>query len=217
MKLQERTTPYRRYSTTNARQKYEGGFQKTLTTQALICFLLFLFCVLVKLYPNDALQTAKNGIALIVTHNTDIPAEFEKLKSYFQKDASLETLSPVSSLTPPASGKIIKGFGMQDASQSGFHYGVEVQTKENENIVAANNGKVTEIATNQEYGTYVIVQHSEEITTLYGGLNEILTRVGEQVEKGQPIARPGEKATFYFELRRGDTFLDPTEFIAFKE
>lgn len=218
MKPYERIPSYRRRSTSDSVYQYESGFKQTFAAQALICILILMFCVLIKLYPGESFEKAKNSVQLIITHNTDFKAEFEKLKSNFKKDESLETLNPVSGLAAPSTGKIVKGFGLQDASGSGFHYGLDISAGETENIVAANDGEVTEIATNAEYGSYIIIKHSEEITTLYGSLNEILPNVGDKVTKGQPIARAGgENSTFYFELRRGDTYLDPTQFIEFKE
>lgn len=218
MKYQERTPSYRRHTPADGGFQYESGLKQAFTVQVLICILILMFCILIKLYPGDSFSLAKSSVQHIVTHNTDIKAEFEKLKSNFIKDESLETLNPVSGLTAPSSGKIIKGFGMQDASGSGFHYGVDLSAGDTENIVAANDGEVTEIATNAEYGSYIIIKHSEEITTLYGNLNEILPNVGDKVAKGQPIARAGgENDSFYFELRRGDTYLDPTQFIQFEE
>lgn len=218
MKIQERTPSYRRRTYGGLDDQYEGGLKQTFAAQVLICILILMFCVLVKLYPGENFEKAKNSVQLIVTQNTDIKAEFEKLKANFKKDESLETLNPVSGMAAPSSGKIVKGFGIQDASGSGFHYGLDLSCGETENIVAANDGEVTEIATNAEFGSYIIIRHSEEITTLYGQLNEILPNVGDKVTKGQAIARAGgENSTFYFELRRGDTYLDPTQFIEFKE
>ena len=144
--------------------------------------------------------------------------EFNKLINFFKKDASLETLNPVSQMVAPTKGKIIKGFGMQDASGSDFHYGLELSAEENENIVSANDGVVSEISKSEEYGSYIVITHSEEITTLYGNLNEIIINAGDKVEKGQAIARPSaETKSFYFELKRNDTYLDPTQFIEFEE
>lgn len=217
MKLQERTTTYRRYPSP-ARQQETKGVWQSFVTQSLICLLILIFCVLVKLYPNESLVKVKNSISLIVSQNTKVEDVMAGIKTYFQKDEALETLNPVSSLVAPSSGAIIKGFGMQDAGQSDFHYGLDIAAEKTESIVAANDGEVTEIATNAEYGSYIIIRHSEEITTLYGQLDEILTQVGEKVSQGQPIARAGGNQNFfYFELRRGDTYLNPAEFISFKE
>ncbi len=197
-------------------QKKRG--RNTITTQLFIAVLLFLFCAFVRLSPDDAFINIKNGISAILTVNTDLQAEWENIKSGFTEQDTLDTLAPVSTMCAPSSGEIVRGFGVQDASSGAFHYGVDLSCEPQENILCANDGTVTEIATNEEYGTFIIVSHSEEIATLYGGLGEIMPNVGDKVTKKQPIARVAENASsFYFELRRGDTFLDPAEFIAFKE
>lgn len=217
MKLQERTTAYRRYPSPSVDQQ-QKGIRQTIVTQSLICLLALIFCILVKLYPDESFAKARNSVSLILSHNTDVEATIAHLKAYFQKDKALESLDPVSSLVAPSSGAIIKGFGMQDAGQSDFHYGLDIAATDAESIVAANDGEVTEIASSAEYGSYIIIRHSEEISTLYGHLDEILTEVGEHVSRNQPIARAGGNQDFYyFELRRGDTFLNPAEFISFKE
>lgn len=208
-----------RYDDLKPRTKDIHEQKSTFFKRALLCFLLLIFCAAVKFYPNENLNLVKSSIDYIVNHNTDIRAEFEKFTTLFKNDKSLEVLNPVSEMISPApSGKIIKGFGMQDASGSDFHYGVELSAKENENIVSANDGVVSEIAKNEEYGSYIVISHSEEIKTLYGQLNEIIINAGDKVEKGQAIARANvETNSFYFELKRGETYLDPTQFISFKE
>ena len=193
--------------------------KSTFMPRTLLCLLLLIFCTLIKLYPNNDFEVVENSISFIVNHNTDINKELENFKTLFKKDESLEVLSPVSQMISPSpSGKIVKGFGMQDASGSDFHYGVELSAEKNENIVSANDGTVSEVAKNEEYGSYIVISHNEEIKTLYGQLNEIIINVGDKVEKGQAIARANtETNSFYFELKRGETYLDPTQFISFKE
>lgn len=216
MKTNRKTPPYQTYNRYQSEAKYEESIKSTLTTQILLCTLLLSFCILVRYYPGNFFVKTKNSITLIVSHNTDIPAILQKAIDSFKPDEKLKVLDPVSTLSAPSSGKIVKGFGMQDASSSGFHYGVDISVKKNEDITSANDGKITEIATNREHGSFVIICHSDEISTLYGNLNEILVSVGDSVTKGQPIARADSDA-FYFELRRGDTYLDPAKFIDFEE
>lgn len=195
---------------------YENNIKANFKAQILICILIFIFCILIKFYPNKSFDKIESGISLILSENTEIRAELKKIKSMFFKDESLDTLTPVSEMVAPSSGNVARGFGMQDASNSGFHYGLDLYTAPSENIVAVSDGEVTEIATSSEYGSFLVIKHSDEISTLYGNLNEILINVNDKVSKGQPIARAGgENSTFYFELRRGDTYLDPTEFIEF--
>lgn len=216
MKRNYKMPPYQTYNRTRTEPKYEGGMRSTLTTQVLLCTLLLFFCILIRYYPGESFEKAKNCVTLIVTHNTDIPMTLRKAIDSFKPDEELQVLDPVSTLSAPSGGKIVKGFGMQDASSSGFHYGADISVDNAENIVAANDGEITEIATNTEYGSFVVIRHSDEISTLYGNLNEMLISVGDSVTKGQPIAR-ADGDTFYFELRRGDTYLDPAKFIQFEE
>lgn len=184
-------------------------------TQAIISLFLLIFCIFLRLSPESSFTKTKNSIHFILNTNSDIKAEWQKWKDRFKREEKIASYAPVSGMTAPTTGKILKGFGAQDASETDFHYGIVLSCPANENILAANEGTVTEIATNAEYGSFVIIEHSEEIATLYGNLNEIFPNVGEKIEKGQPVGRPENGESFYFELRRGETFLDPTEFISF--
>ncbi len=194
-----------------------SNFGHTLKLQTAICALLLVVLSFIKITSDDVLVKAKRAVALILTQQTDVHKELEKLKSVFLTDKAIESLNPVSDFINPAKDStLVKGFGVQDADESGFHYGVDLKVGKNQNIVAAQGGEISEIATNQEYGTYILIKHSDEIFTLYAKLNEVLPGVGERVEKGQAIGRANQETnTIHFEIRRNDTYLDPTEFIDF--
>ncbi len=216
MNIRERNQMYRRYIPNDIESS--NRVSSSFTKRTLLCILILIACVSVRLSPPENHQAVRQSIQLIVTKNTDIKATYEKTKAYFTQDASMEPLDPVSNLQSPYDGTIVKGFGIQDASGSGFHYGLDIAVKKDDTVCSAGDGEITEIATNEEYGTYVIVKHSEEIFTLYGNLNKILPNTGDHIKKGDPLARNGDTdSVFYFELRRGDTYLDPTQFIDFKE
>lgn len=188
-----------------------------ITSQLTICIVLLILVAGLRLAPDGQFSKTKAGIFAILTTHVDLKTEWERLQSRFQQEKALNVLSPVSDMVAPVSGHILKGFGMQDASEQTFHYGVVLSCKDNENVLAAQNGTVTEIATNSEYGTFILIKHSEAIYTLYGGLGEIFPDVGAEVTIGQPIARADEKNDVYFELRRGDSYLNPAEYITFAE
>lgn len=191
----------------------------TFKFQLIFCAVLLVAASIVKMTSDDVLVKTKKAITLILTEQTDINKEFEKVKSIFLTDDSIESLNPVSEFMSPAEKcSIVKGFGVQDAEESGFNYGVDLKVNKNENILAVADGEITEIATTKEYGTYILIKHSDELFTMYAQLNEILPDVGEKVSKGQTIGRANEEtSTIHFEIRRNDTYLDPTEFIDFGE
>ncbi len=191
----------------------------TFKFQLIFCAVLLVAASIVKMTSDDVLVKTKKAITLILTEQTGINKEFEKVKSIFLTDDSIESLNPVSEFMSPAEKcSIVKGFGVQDAEESGFNYGVDLKVNKNENILAVADGEITEIATTKEYGTYILIKHSDELFTMYAQLNEILPDVGEKVSKGQTIGRANEEtSTIHFEIRRNDTYLDPTEFIDFGE
>ncbi|MBO5733318.1 MAG: M23 family metallopeptidase [Clostridia bacterium] len=195
--------------------KYKSSFK----AQLCICAVLLMALSVLKFTPADNFVKTKRAVTLILTQQTDLLAEFNKLKSIFTTEENMDALKPVSEFVNPApGGAVTANFGAQDAQNSQFHYGVDIKMQQGSDVLAAASGEVTEIATSEEYGTYIIIKHSNEIFTLYAKLNEILPDVGEKVESGKPIARANvEDDTIHFEIRRADTYLNPADFIDFGE
>lgn len=71
------------------------------------------------------------------------------------------------------------------------------------------------------YGNYVIIQHSDGSTTVYGHLyeNSITVRAGDTVSQGQVIGKMGSSGCstgphLHFEIRIGGTPVDPLQYIS---
>jgi len=73
------------------------------------------------------------------------------------------------------------------------------------NISACQDGKVKKTGKDESYGNYIIIDHGKGIETQYSNVSEIIVKAGDEVEKGQIIAKVVPKApelqTFYFELK----------------
>ncbi len=194
-------------------------YTTSLKSKTAICIAVLIGLCAIRFTPDDVLVKTKNAVKLILTQNTDIKAEAEKVKNIFVQTDEIAAMNPVAEFANPApQGEICVSFGAQDAADSGFHYGVDIKLTENVNILSASDGEVSEIATNEEYGSYIIIEHNEEISTLYGKLGTILPDVGEKIQAGQTIACVNsDDNTLYFEIRRGETYLNPEEFIKFGE
>ncbi len=218
MKNEAYYTPQRTRANT-VRIGAKTAFGKTLKTQILVCLILAVALGIVSIMPKGRFTKTKNAVKLILTQNTDMAEQINKIKSTFVTEENIDAMSPVAEFVNPApKGEILAGFGVQDAGNSGFHYGIDIKTEQNANILAAASGEITQIATNEELGSHIIIKHSDEIFTTYAHLGEILPDVGEKVTAGKTIARANdENNTFYFEIRRNDTYLDPAEFIDFGE
>lgn len=195
----------------------ENKYQHTFSKKIKLCAVILIFLSILKISPDDVFVKTKTAVNLILNENTDIKKEVKKLKDFFTPDSSVSAMKPISEFTLPSKNcVIVKNFGVQDANSETFSYGVDLKIEQNENICAVAAGEVTEVATNSEYGSHIIIKHSDEISTLYAHLDEILPDIGATVDKGQPIARANkENNIIYFEIKKGDTYLDPNDFIDF--
>jgi hypothetical protein len=69
-----------------------------------------------------------------------------------------------------------------------------------------------------QYGYFVVIQHDEGWSSLYGHFGAITVRVGQQVEQGQPIGRVGTTGVstgphVHLELRSSGGVVDPLDYL----
>ncbi len=97
--------------------------------------------------------------------------------------------------TPPVpGGGVSSGYGwrVREDGRVGFHAGVDVEAPEGAPVLAAAPGVVRRVGDDPEgYGRYVLVQHAGGWETLYAHNAEVAVREGQEVRRGQVIARVG--------------------------
>jgi murein DD-endopeptidase MepM/ murein hydrolase activator NlpD len=88
----------------------------------------------------------------------------------------------------PARGRVIAGFGPTTNGQQ--NNGINISLPENTPVKAAEDG-VVDYAGNElnGYGNLVQVRHPNGYVTAYAHAKELLVRRGDQVKRGQLIAR----------------------------
>ena len=191
-------------------------YKSDFKARCILCFVLFLLCLLVRFMPNGAFLKVRSGIEKIIHTNISLSDLKETVIGYKKKQDEKKAASVIAELVAPVDGKVLIPFGVQDATDGAFRYGVELSVSIGEQIRASGEGTVTEIAKSKAYGTYLVLSHEGGFSTLYGRLGEILPNIGEKVLGGQPIAAAAEESLL-FELKQGETYLNPADFIAFKE
>lgn len=95
-----------------------------------------------------------------------------------------------------------------------FHKGVDLRAPEGSDVVSAGAGRVTFSGTSGGYGTSVIVQHADGVSTRYAHLSEALVKVGDEVSDQQLIGRAGHTgrataAHLHFEVLEDGVAVDP--------
>jgi murein DD-endopeptidase MepM/ murein hydrolase activator NlpD len=117
----------------------------------------------------------------------------------------------------PANGRVIAGFGPTTNGQQ--NDGINIALPENTPVKAAEDGVVAYAGNELKgYGNLVLVRHPNGYVTAYAHAKELLVKRGDQVKRGQPIARSGQTGNvnapqFHFEIRKGASPLDPTKFL----
>lgn len=147
----------------------------------------------------------------------------EKQLEAEQKDASTnpDDYIDFSTMLVPVTHEALLGsrYGIRDHR---LHRGVDVQVIKEEPVVAAYPGKVIVSKYNKGgYGHYVLLQHENNLQTLYGHLSERSVKVGDEVFPGDIVGLAGNSgkssgAHLHFEIRyKNDINIDPATVINF--
>jgi murein DD-endopeptidase MepM/ murein hydrolase activator NlpD len=91
---------------------------------------------------------------------------------------------------------------------------VDIKAGQGEEILAAASGKVAFSGHKRGYGTVVIVDHGNGVSTLYAHLFYASVRKGESIGAGETIGRAGRRGRatgthLHFEVRYQGSPIDP--------
>lgn len=120
----------------------------------------------------------------------------------------------------PVNGRLTSGFGMRMHpifKVRRMHTGIDIAAPTGTPIRAADSGVVVEAGYLRGYGYTVIIDHGGGVATLYAHCSAILVTVGQQVQRGQTIARVGSTGYstgphLHFEVRINGEPVDPLEY-----
>jgi len=72
-----------------------------------------------------------------------------------------------------------------------FHSGIDINAQPRTPIRAPAGGTVTFAGGQQEYGNTIILDHGQDVRSIYGHLSQVAVKHGERVERGQLIGYTG--------------------------
>ncbi|SFL68512.1 M23 family metallopeptidase [Pelosinus propionicus] len=170
-----------------------------------------------------------DGVRYTLTAQTDVNYVVEKIISVAPENLDLSLLKrvqttiskpadPLLYMHTPVPGKVIVPFGWgvhPVLKQERMHEGIEMEAALGTSVQAAAPGKVKMITDSAQLGKVVIIEHSQEIETLYGHLGEVIVQQGDEISQGQIIAKVGKSGMvtgplLYFEVRENGKAIDPT-------
>lgn len=126
---------------------------------------------------------------------------------------------PTGSFSWPVSGRITSSFGYRYIfGSTSYHSGIDIAVPYGTSIKAADGGTVTFAGYKGSYGYLVTINHGNGKVTYYGHNSKLLVSAGDQVYKGQVIAKAGSTGRStgshcHFEVRINGTAVNPRSYL----
>lgn len=122
----------------------------------------------------------------------------------------------------PVNGQITSRFGDREdplSGTGGFHAGVDLHADMGTPVVAAADGLVSVAQFSGRYGRVVVIDHGNNMSTLYAHLSVFEVIPGQEVRRGQQIGISGASGRvsgphLHFEVRQGGTPVNPSHYLS---
>jgi murein DD-endopeptidase MepM/ murein hydrolase activator NlpD len=118
----------------------------------------------------------------------------------------------------PVRGYVLSAFGRQPNGSR--NDGIDIAAAAGTAVLAAERGTVVYAGSGVSgYGMTLLVRHRGDYTTVYAHASDLLVNVGDDVARGQAIARLGGSGSsppvrLHFQLRAAGRPVDPAAFLA---
>lgn len=171
-----------------------------------------------KVVPLDSLALKKREAVLMTKSEKEkeFCEEFEQEEQYNLSILSSPKQEKTVVFFRPAKGIILNKYNPKKG-----HYGVDIATSENENVMAVLNGTVIYTGFTIDEGYVIAIQHENEFISIYKNNTQLLKGLGTNVKSGETIAITGserkssQKLHLHFEMWQKGKTINPEEHIIF--
>lgn len=117
----------------------------------------------------------------------------------------------------PVRGRVIAQFGSRPNGAQ--NDGINIAVPEGTSVKAAESGVVAYVGNELKgYGNLILIRHADDWVSAYAHNSQTLVARGEQVRRGQVIAKAGQSGSvtqpqLHFELRKGSRPVDPIRYL----
>ena len=152
-----------------------------------------------------------------VTEEDSVTASTVKIPALAPKELTM----PEKISNPTKKGRITSPFGIRNDPFTGnasFHTGIDIGVASGTEVVSVMSGKVKKTGKSTVYGNYIIIEHSDNVLSMYAHLSKVLVKEGKSVKKDGKIALSGNTGRstgphLHFEIRLGDAYADPSDYV----
>jgi murein DD-endopeptidase MepM/ murein hydrolase activator NlpD len=170
---------------------------------------------------TSLLEKVKNDKEALLEMEEELERTSRELTVLIQElETSEETIYSGKFLWP-TSGSISSQFGMRFhpiLHEYRMHTGIDISAPYGQSVYAAGDGVVIFAGWMGGYGRTLIIDHGGGITTLYAHTSAILVNVGDNVKRGQVVARVGSTGLstgphLHFEVRVNGVPQNPLNYL----
>lgn len=174
------------------------------------------------LNEEDAINNENlNEVDNLNYENQQLNDKKEEKKQLLQSKIKIDdakTKSPLGSdqfIWPVQNGKVIKHKPKNKEKEN--DEGIVISSKKGSKILASADGVViyskssSEKISDNSFGNFIIIKHSNGYFTAYGYNKKNLVKMGDKIRQGDTIALSGPK--IYFAIKRDNKILDPEKVI----
>lgn len=173
----------------------------------------------VLLLPVFAVTVIANaGIPLVSDQLVQVDAQQHTIQIH---DPTGKVIATINAQTVwPLKGVVTLEFGESDLPYQPVHTGIDIAAASGTPITPFMKGTVTKVEhLNWGYGNYVVVDHGNNLTSLYGHMSKINVKVGDQVNSGGVIGEEGSSGWStgphtHFEIRVFGVPVNPRTFVS---
>ncbi|MCX7709445.1 MAG: peptidoglycan DD-metalloendopeptidase family protein [Clostridia bacterium] len=159
--------------------------------------------------------------AILNSLSEESNSQNEELSALKATESKLEKYMESIPTLRPTEGRISSNYGgRRDPFQNRkkFHEGIDFAADYGQNIKAAAAGKVVFSDYTGGYGYNVIIDHGNNLSTLYGHCSRLLVKEGQTVKKGDVIAKVGSSGRstgshLHYEVRISGEQVDPMKYL----
>ncbi|MDE3061405.1 MAG: peptidoglycan DD-metalloendopeptidase family protein, partial [Pseudomonadota bacterium] len=159
----------------------------------------------------DDLQDLMSSIEKEEKKGPGIELEPDKRQPEGKKGKLRSFASAKGHIRPPVAGKVIQLFGHDNSK------GILISTPKKAQVMAPYDGEVVFAGPFLNYGSMVIIRHSDDFHTLLAGFSKIDASVGQFLLEGEPIGAMGDSESgnrLYMELRQNNRPINPAPWIS---
>ena len=189
--------------------------------------MIFLALLTLRELPDPLGQKVKNDLRYLLTTEWNYEPVVQKvvqlglrLANVDSSEMTVRVFAPQKNsegLPLPVSGKLVKNFGWINDDLDGmerYHAGIDIVTAEKALVQAVLEGIVKKTGGDAHLGEYVLLEHENEVVTLYAQLQNISVKEGDKVKAGQVIGEAGTVGDIkgnglHFEIRENKILVDP--------